>query len=133
MGIHTPYTTVLIIQYKCWFLLGFSCILLHRNSSFYFSSTNHWLLPLSLTHSSAFTFIHSIFLILSLVSKVWETHHLTSWWWWWCYYCSSRLQPNLYTYIHTHILHYSSSSSCYATHLVDPPTTTTQQYTTMYV
>ena len=101
MGIPTPYTTVLIIQYKCWFLLGFSCILLHRNSSFYFSSTNHWLLPLSLTHSSAFTFIHSIFLILSLVSKVWETHHLTSWWWW-CYYCSSRLQPNLYTYIHTH-------------------------------
>ena len=56
---------------------------------------------LSLTHSSAFTFIHSIFLILSLVSKVWETHHLTSWWWW-CYYCSSRLQPNLYTYIYTH-------------------------------
>ena len=55
---------------------------------------------LSLTHSSAFTFIHSIFLILSLVSKVWETHHLTSWWWW-CYYCSSRLQPNLYTYIYT--------------------------------
>ena len=31
---------------------------------------SHWLL--SLSFSSAFTFIHSIFLILSLVSKVWE-------------------------------------------------------------
>ena len=33
---------------------------------------SHWLLSLSLSFSSAFTFIHSIFLILSLVSKVWE-------------------------------------------------------------
>ena len=68
----TYYTIFIIIQYKCWFLVGFSCV------------------PAPLIAlSSAFTFIHSIFLILSLVSKVWELHHLTS------------VQPNLYTYTHT--------------------------------
>ena len=68
----TYYTIFIIIQCKCWFLVGFSCV------------------PAPLIAlSSAFTFIHSIFLILSLVSKVWELHHLTS------------VQPNLYTYTHT--------------------------------
>ena len=62
------YTIQMLIFARFQLCVVFSC----RNSSFYFSSTNHWLLPLSLTHSSAFTFIHSIFLILSLVSKVWE-------------------------------------------------------------